>query len=140
MQSDGDADVDIVSSALTVANTFPVTLLGEDTDLLILLLWHFNPSLHHPVHLYSNSSKTAVDIKKSKQLLSDELTHSNRAIYTFCGCDIKARFFWVGFCWITYSITNIFEKSRIPKSIEDLCISIRQNRHINKLERKFYFC
>ena len=39
MHSDGDADVDIVSSALTVAKTCPVTLLGEDTDLLILLLW-----------------------------------------------------------------------------------------------------
>ena len=38
MHSDGDADVDIVSSALTVANTCPVTLFGEDTDLLILLL------------------------------------------------------------------------------------------------------
>ena len=46
--SDGDADVDIISSALTVANTCPVTLLGEDTDLLIILLWHLNLSLNHP--------------------------------------------------------------------------------------------
>ena len=37
MHSDGDADVDIVSDALTVAKTCPVTLLGEETDLLILL-------------------------------------------------------------------------------------------------------
>ena len=37
MHSDGYADVDIVSSALTAANNCPVTLLGEDTDLLILL-------------------------------------------------------------------------------------------------------
>ena len=29
----------------------------------------------------------AVDIKKSKQLLSDELTHSNLVVHTFCGCD-----------------------------------------------------
>ena len=69
MHSDGDADVDIVSSARTVTNTCPVTLLGKDTDLLIPLLWHVNPSLHHPVHLHSNFRKTAVDIKKSKQLI-----------------------------------------------------------------------
>ena len=74
MHSDGDADVDVVSSALTVANTCPVTLLGKDTDLLILLLWHCNLSLHHPVHLCFNSSNTTLDIYKSKQLFSDELT------------------------------------------------------------------
>ena len=59
--SDGVADVDTVFSAITVTNTCPVTLLGEDTNLLILLLWHYNLSLHHPVHLYSNSSKMAVE-------------------------------------------------------------------------------
>ena len=92
MHSDPDADMDIVSSDITVANTFPVTLFGDDTDLLIiLLLWHFNPSLHHPVHLYSNSSKTTVDIKKSKQLLSDKLTHLNLTVHTFLGCDITSR-------------------------------------------------
>ena len=103
MHSDGDADVDIVSSALTLTNIHPVTLLGEETDLLIILLWHYSLSLHHPVHLYFNSSETAVDIKKSKQLLSDELTHSNLAIVV-----------GLSFCWITNSITKIFEKSRIP--------------------------
>ena len=66
MHSDGDADVDIV-----FANTCPVTLFGKDTDLLMLLLWRFTPSFYYPVHLNSNSSKTAVDIKKSNQLLSD---------------------------------------------------------------------
>ena len=94
MHSDGDADVVIVSSAIIAPNTCPVTLFGEDND-LIFLLWHFNPSLH-PVHLYSSSSKTAVDIKKSKQLLSDELTHLHLAIHTFCDCDIISRLHSVG--------------------------------------------
>ena len=48
LHSDGDVDVNIVSSALIIASTCPVKLPGEDTDLLILLLWHFNLSLHHP--------------------------------------------------------------------------------------------
>ena len=134
MHSDGDVDVDIVSSAITVTNACLVTLFGEDTNLLILL-WHFSQSLHHPMQLYSNSSKTAVDIKKSKQLLSDELTQLNRAIHTFCGCDITSRLHSIG----SYTVLQKFmKKSKIPKSIEDLFISIRQRRHC-KLERKFYF-
>ena len=96
MHSDGDADVDIVFNALTVANTCPVAILGEDTNLLILLRWQFNPSLHRPVKLYCNSSKTAAGIKKSQQLLSDELIHSNLVIHTFCGCDITSRLHSVG--------------------------------------------
>ena len=48
LHSDGDVDVNIVSSALTIASTCPVKFPGEDTDLLILLLWHFNLPLHHP--------------------------------------------------------------------------------------------
>ena len=124
MHSDGDADVDIASSAITAPNTCPVTLFGEDTDLLIFLLWHFNPSLH-PVHLYSSSSKTAVDITRSKQLLSDELTHLHLAIHTFCDCDITSKLHSVGSRAV---LIFFFEKSRIPKS--SLFISIRQRRHI----------
>ena len=136
MHSGGDADVDIVSSALTVANTCPVTFFVEDTNLLIILLWNFNPPLHHHVHLRSNSSKTAADIQKSKQLLGDELTHSNIAINSFCGCDITRHH---TLCWIMYSITIIFGKSRIAKSIEDLFISIRQKKHIEAREKILLF-
>ena len=75
MHTDGDEDLDIVSSFLTVQKTCSVTLLGEDTDLLILLPWHSNPS----------------DIKKSKQLPDDEVTHSILAIHVFCGCDTTSR-------------------------------------------------
>ena len=39
MYSDGDADVNIVLSVTPVAKTCPVTLLGEDPNLLIVLLW-----------------------------------------------------------------------------------------------------
>ena len=128
MHSDPDADMDIVSSDITVANTFPVTLFGDDTDLLIiLLLWHFNPSLHHPVHLYSNSSKTTVDVKKSKQLLSDKLTHLNLTVHTFLGCDITSRLRSIG---LHILLQKCFRNQEFPKSIECFFISIRQRRHI----------
>ena len=71
MHTDGDADVDVVSTALTVANTCPVTLFGEDTDpnssSFAIKSVTSPPRAFSPVHLYSNSSKMAVDIKKSRQ-------------------------------------------------------------------------
>ena len=133
MHSDEEADVDIVSSALTVANTCPVTLFGEDTHLLIFLLWHFNPSPHHLVHLYSNSSKTAVNIRKVEavtQWWAD----------TFKFCNTYLLWLWyhikLSFCRIMYSIKKFFEKPRIPKSVEDLFISIRERRHIASWREK----
>ena len=111
IHSDGEVDIDFVTSTLTVAKTCPVKLLGKDTNLLILILWHYNPPLHHHVHLYSSSSKTAIYIKKSMQLLSNELTQSILAIHVFWGCDITSRLHSVG-------------------SVEDLFITIiRQKRH-----------
>ena len=83
IHSDGDTDVDVVSSALTVAKTWPVLFLREGTDPLILLFWHYNPSLHQPVHLHSNSNKIFLNIKKSQKLLGDELTQSILAIHSF---------------------------------------------------------
>ena len=38
-----------------------------------------------------------------------------------------------------YSITKIFGKSRIAKSIEDLFISIRQKKHIEAREKILLF-
>ena len=38
--ADGDADVDIVHAAVSSSNYATTTVIGEDTDLLILLLYH----------------------------------------------------------------------------------------------------
>ncbi|KAK6176032.1 hypothetical protein SNE40_014396 [Patella caerulea] len=40
VQAKGDADFDIVKAAVTMSTTKSTTLIGEDTDLLILLLYH----------------------------------------------------------------------------------------------------
>ena len=43
------------------------------------------------MHLYCNSSKTTIDIKKFKQLLGNKLTQSILAIHAFCGCNTTSR-------------------------------------------------
>jgi len=40
IHADGDADVDIVKAAITMSSYKSTTLIGEDTDLLVLLLYH----------------------------------------------------------------------------------------------------
>lgn len=44
--SSSDADYDIVAIACKIAMKRPVTVVGDDTDLLILLLHHLRP-VHH---------------------------------------------------------------------------------------------
>lgn len=40
INSQGDADVDIVTAAVQSSETHSTTVIGEDTDLLVLLLHH----------------------------------------------------------------------------------------------------
>ena len=40
IQAEGDADVDIVKAAISMSSYHCTTLIGEDTDLLVLLLYH----------------------------------------------------------------------------------------------------
>ena len=40
IQAEGDADVDIAKAAINMSAMRPTTLIGEDTDLLVLLLFH----------------------------------------------------------------------------------------------------
>ena len=40
IQADGDADVEIAKAAISMSAFKPTTLVGEDTDFLVLLLYH----------------------------------------------------------------------------------------------------
>ena len=52
-----DADAPIVFTALEKSQQKgPVTVVGEDTDLLMLLLCHYQIGIHSSVYLYSNAT------------------------------------------------------------------------------------
>ena len=40
IQAEGDADLDIVKAAVAMSEHISATLMGEDTDLLVVLLYH----------------------------------------------------------------------------------------------------
>ena len=44
IQNDGDADCQIVQTTFNKSETRTITLIGEDTDLLIILLYHQKPN------------------------------------------------------------------------------------------------
>ena len=53
--SNADADFNIVMFACTVAITRPVVVVGDDTDLLIVLVHHFSPTLHKAMYLQTST-------------------------------------------------------------------------------------
>jgi len=62
MNATGDADYDIVQAAVQASQLQSTTLIGEDTDLLILLLHHFGEGDNRD--LYFRSDKTLQDQSK----------------------------------------------------------------------------
>ena len=88
--SDADAGFTIVSNAVALAKYFPVTIIGEDTDLLTLRLHHFKDQLHHLFYLFSNTTKTVLDIK-SKLKPKKEVVESTLETHKLCECDTASK-------------------------------------------------
>lgn len=92
----GDADLEIVKAAVTMSTTKSTTLIGEDTDLLILLLYHGKPESKE---LYFRSDKgkpNVYNIKILKNLLGDGVCTDLLFAHAFTGRDTTSRFFGVG--------------------------------------------
>ena len=96
-----DADVLIVQTALELANTCEVVLIGEDTDLLVLLCYHAD--IHSSRIYFKSESKQAVarkirvwDITKTKIVLGEEICRLLPALHAMTGCDTTSRLFGIG--------------------------------------------
>ena len=84
VQASGDADVDIVEAAVSSSMTKSTTLMGEDTDLLVLLLFK---------ELYVRSD-TSINVL-SNVLGSDVSKHLLFA-HAFTRCDTTSRIYGMG--------------------------------------------
>ncbi len=92
--SQGDADYDIAMSACNIALTKPVVVVGDDTDLLILLQHHFSPTVHETIFL--QTSTKLIDISVLKDSVSPDLSHSLLFIHALSGCDTTSRPYGIG--------------------------------------------
>ena len=86
----GDADRLIVKAALEKARLSHTVLLGEDTDLLILLLFHLTPQ-HWPVFFGSSkfgpNQAKIWDIQKVQNELGSSLCQQLLFVHAISGCD-----------------------------------------------------
>ena len=70
-----DADVDIAKTAVAAAETKPTTLIGEDTNLLILLLYYCKEE-GKSLHLWLHCGPKVFNIICTEQVFGSEMcTH-----------------------------------------------------------------
>ena len=97
IQAEGDADLDIVKAAVAMSAYKSTTLIGEDTDLLVLLLYH--APANDCKHLYFRSDKgtpNVYNLTVLKHLPGDDVCSDLLFIHAFSGCDTTSRIFGVG--------------------------------------------
>ena len=97
IHAEADADVDIVTAAVTMSSYKSTTLIGEDTDLLVLLLYHGTKD-GKDLYFRSDKGKTphVYNIKIIKQLLGDDVCSDLLFAHAFSGCYTTSQIFAVG--------------------------------------------
>ncbi len=95
-----DADVLIMQTAIQSAKTVDTVVVGEDTDLPILLLYHADMDgneLYFRPELKQNAKSIRVwNIKTSKEKLGSCIHSQLLFIYTIGGCDTTSRLYGIG--------------------------------------------
>lgn len=120
-----DADVLIIKAAVASARTKTTAVIGDDTDLLVLLLYHADASTHEvflaPEPKQSSTRKRVWSIQKSKQLLDPRVSRHILFLHAVLGCDTTSRLFGLG-------------KGLVPKKITSDPVFLKQAEVFNREE------
>ena len=97
----GDADVKIAKTAVEESLTKNVTLIGEDTDLLVLLLYHCVEESDFILYFRSDKENKKEDniihdIYHYRTVLATQLCSDLLFIHAFSGCDTTSSFCGIG--------------------------------------------
>ena len=101
IQASDDADVLIVQTTLQIAETSATVLIGEDTDLLVLLLQHTPISCHDvffvPGRTNASTKATKIwHIQRCQVDIGPRLCHNMLFAHAIGGCDTTARLYGIG--------------------------------------------
>lgn len=91
---DGDADCLIVKTALTKATEHIVAVVGRGTDLLVLLLYHFQPQGCNNV--YFDTGGKIWDIGAARESLGPHVCKNILFAHALGGCDTTSSLFNMG--------------------------------------------
>ncbi len=98
--SPGDADLNIVKQTIDCGSRSPTTLIGDDTDLLILLCHHTPPGLHKIVFRpepKQNTKKTRVwCIQDTIHALGTSVCNDLLFLHAILGCDTTSFPYGIG--------------------------------------------
>ena len=96
----GDADLLIVQTAAECAKNGTTTVIGEDTDLIVLLCMHADTNQSDVIFRSETKQKRKKmrvwDIKKTKDLLGQESCGLLPVIHAVTGCDTTSQVFGIG--------------------------------------------
>ena len=116
LQAEGDADVEIAKAAINMSASRTTTLIGEDTDLLVLLLHHVVVSKCSGLYFRSDKAKLNVyNIKVLKQVLGGAVCNDLLFVHAFTGCDSVSRIFGIGKQSVFQLIINTSKKEKVIK-------------------------
>lgn len=96
----GDADLLIVQKAVQSATTSNTVLVGDDTDLIVLLCYHASLE-SHDLFFYPepkrNTKKLRIwNIKATKEKLGHDICNNILFLHAFLGCDTTSRLYGIG--------------------------------------------
>jgi len=132
IQAEGDADVDIAKTAVNSTILHSTTLIGEDTDLLMLLL-HYCMADGKPLYFRSDnqsrSNLKVYDINQMKHLLGNKLCTQLLFLHSFTGCDSTSRVYGVG-------KKSVFQKLVKDDQVLKLCADTFTSRGVSIAEIK----
>ena len=101
LHAQGDADCMIVQTVIKLAERNTTILIGEDTDLLVLLLYHYCTLVSSQIQFKSDSRSAGKDAKlwdigKARSSLGDMLCKYLPLLHALTGCDTTSRIFGIG--------------------------------------------
>ena len=100
IQAEGDADVLIVKTAVESATERPTVLVGNDTDLIVLLCYLTQPDrydLYFRPEPKANSRQSKVwNMKQVKEELGHAVCHNMLFLHAVLGCDTTSRPYRIG--------------------------------------------
>ena len=115
----GDADLLIVQKAVASAAMVNTVLVGDDTDLLILLCYHASLDSHsilfRPEPKKTTKNPRLWDIKAVKKQLGPEVCSHILFLHAVLGCDTTSRLYGIGKGTSLKSSSQVYTSAHKPK-------------------------